>query len=128
VHPDPQGVSVLPPDGDGVVEVLGRLRVDREREQVAEVDASLRVEWRRRERLDGASLASLDEQAVEHRLDRLRPAEDALQARAPTRGRHDRQVARAGVAEAFAVDDDRDARGEEGLADDEPSALRDLDD
>jgi hypothetical protein len=68
------------------------------------------------------------EQAVEHNAYVVRLAENAFQLRAPAPGADNGEVARAGVAEAFAVEHERHTRDEVRLADDELAALLDLDD
>jgi hypothetical protein len=70
----------------------------------------------------------LDEQPLEGGLDRRGRSEDALEPRPAASGADDREIARAGVAEPFPVEDDRDPRREVRLADDELAALLDLDD
>jgi hypothetical protein len=68
------------------------------------------------------------EQALEHGLDVAGLAENLLQPRSSPSRADDREVAGAGVAEALAVENQRDTRNEERLADDELAALRNLDD
>ena len=127
VHPDPHAVAFAA-DGDRVVEVLGRLRVDRERGQIPEVDAPFHVGTRRVVGLELAAGARLDQQAFEHGADVGRLAEDPLEARAAAPGAHDGEVARVGVAEAVPVDRDRQPRREIRLADDELAPAGDLED
>jgi hypothetical protein len=68
------------------------------------------------------------EQAFEHGVDRRRLPEHALEPSPAAAGKDDRQVARTGVSEVLSVEDERHSRLEEGVADDELAALRDLDD
>jgi hypothetical protein len=68
------------------------------------------------------------EQPLEHDLDVLRLAEDALEPRPAAAGAHDGEVTRAGVADPFPVEHERHARHEVRLAHDELAALLDLDD
>jgi hypothetical protein len=71
----------------------------------------------------------MDEETFEHGEDVLRLPQHALEAGAAAVGHgDDREIARTGLADALAVEDERDAGDEERLADDELAALRDLDD
>src|SRR6266545_7307793 len=115
--------------GERVVEVLRRLRVDREREQVTEVDALGGNLRRLRVGLElGRPRARVDEQALEHDLDVARLAEDALELRTAAPRPDNGKIAGPGVAESLAVEDERHPRHEVRLADDQLAALRDLDD
>ena len=121
-------VRALVVDRERVVEVLGGLGVDRERRQLAEVDAAVERDARRRVRLEVLARAGLDEQRLEHVLDPVGRAEHrAPRARgracgARRRGRRGRRrrapCGRAGAA----------SRREVRLADDELPAPRHLDD
>ena len=93
-----------------VVEVLRRLRVDRERELVSKVDAALGRRLAQLERLEPLALAFLDEQAFEHRLDRARLAEDALELRPPAPLAQDGEIAGARLAAAALVQHERHPR------------------
>src|SRR5205807_9761392 len=75
----------------------------------------------------GAS-ARVHEQALEDDPDVARLAEHPLEAGAAPSGANDGEIALAGVAEALAVEHERHAGYEVGLADDELAALLDLDD
>ncbi len=55
-------------------------------------------------------------------------AEDALDLRAAAPARDDRELAPLGASQRLAVEDERNAGREVGLADDELAASRDLDD
>jgi hypothetical protein len=81
-------------------------------------------------RLEGQASALLDQQALEHGLDRVGAAEDALEPRpAAAVGSDDRQIAGTRLVAALLVQQDRRPGREVRLADDElPSAPRDLDD
>jgi hypothetical protein len=70
----------------------------------------------------------VDEQPLEHGLDVVGLAERALDSRTTPARERDDEVSRAGVSEALAVEDERHARHEVRLADDELAALRNLDD
>jgi hypothetical protein len=70
----------------------------------------------------------VDEETLEHGLDVLRLAEDALEPRAAAPRSDDGEVTGARVAEALPVEHERHARHEVRLADDELAALLDLDD
>ena len=119
MHPRAEPVAVGP-HGDGVVEVLCGLRVDREGGQVAQVDAAVEARLGQLVRLELGARAVLDEEPLEHGLDRLRGPEHALDARAAATGDAcDHEVAGARVAHAVPVEDDRRPRREERLADDE---------
>ena len=82
MHPDAQALA-LGAHRDRVVEVLRRLRVDRERVQVAEVGSALEARLRQVVRLEALAQALLDEQRLEDVLDRLRRADHPLDARPP---------------------------------------------
>ena len=117
------------PNRERVVEVLRGLRIDREGAEIAQVDAIRKVLRGLRVRLEVRVCARVDEQALQYGEDVLRLAEDAVDTRpaAPRNGGDD-EVARAGVLEALAVEDERDPWDEERLADNELAALGDLDD
>jgi hypothetical protein len=83
VHPGPDAV-LLAANRNRIVEVLRRLGVDRERDEVAEVGAALGVGGRQVERLQVGTLALLDEQALEDGLDRARRPQDAVDLRTAT--------------------------------------------
>jgi len=68
------------------------------------------------------------EQRLQHVLDPLGRPERLLEARAASPGGDDGQVTRSDVTEPALVEWDRDAGGEERLADDESPAPSDLDD
>ena len=121
-------VRALAVDRERVVEVLRRLGIDRQRRQLAQVDASVERRLGRRVRLELLARALLAEQALEHVLDVLRGAEHALDARAPAQAPRDDEVAGVDVAEPLAVEQERRVRREVRLADDELAAARDLDD
>jgi hypothetical protein len=70
----------------------------------------------------------VDEQALEHHFDVVRLAEDTVELGAAPPGADDGEIAGAGIAEALAVEDERHARHEIRLADDELAALLDEDD
>ena len=127
MHPPAKAVT-LRLHGDRVVEVLSGLRVDREAELVAQVDAVTEIGLRCLVRLEVGANSRVDEQPFEHDLDVLCLAELALEPRAAATGAHDDQVAGADVAAALAVDRDRDVRDEVRLADQQLAALVDLDD
>ena len=108
----------LPSEGERIVEVLGRVRVDREHELVAQVDPAF-IAWLGQ--LVGLELdarALLDEQTLEHVLDRLCRAEHALDRRSTARLPHDGEIARANLAQSLAVDHELSPWAEERLADD----------
>ena len=127
MHPPAKTVT-LRLHRDRVVEVLCGLRVDREAELVAQVDAVTEIWLRRLVWLEVRANSCVDEQPLEHDLDVLRLAELALELRAAAAGAHDDQIAGADVAAALAVDRDRDVRDEVRLADQQLAALVDLDD
>ncbi|HKG10534.1 MAG TPA: hypothetical protein VKB07_08185 [Gaiellaceae bacterium] len=80
--------------------------------------------------LEAVARAFLHQQALQHGLDRLRPAENPLEPRsAPSVRGDDCEVAGTRFVAAFLVQEDRRAGREVRLADDElPAAPRDLDD
>src|SRR5215213_1073726 len=80
--------------------------------------------------LEAVARAFLHQQALQHGLDRLRPAENPLEPRsAPSVRGDDCEVAGTRFVAAFLVQEDRRTGGEVRLADDElPAAPRDLDD
>ena len=127
MHPRAEA-AVLLLDGDRVVEVLRGLGIDREAELVAQVDAVGHVRLRCFVGLELAMGPGMDEQPLEHGLDVRGLAELALDARAPTAGANDDQVAGTDVTAPLAVDLDGDVRDEERLADELLAALVDLDD
>jgi hypothetical protein len=67
-------------DRERVVEVLGCLRVDRERELLAEVYSAVDRDRRRVVGLEAAELAFLHQQALEHCFDPVCTAENAFDA------------------------------------------------
>ena len=97
-------------------------------DQLAQVDAAFEARLGRLVRLEGSRSAALDEQPLEHGLDRARRAEHTLEPRAPASGAHDGKVAGPRVAEPVPVERERRPGREERLADDELSAPGDLDD
>ena len=113
--------------GDRVVEVLRGLRVDREAELIAQVDAVGQIGLGRLVGLEARADARVHEQSFEDDLDVFRLAELALEPRAASAGAHDDQVAGADVAAALPVDRDRDVRDEVRLADEQLAAPVDLD-
>src|SRR5205085_11917929 len=127
VHPGAQALR-LAANRERVVEVLRRLRVDREGEEVAQVDASLGGRLGRVVRLGRHAEALLGEEPVERRVDRARRPENALESRPAPAAPDDGEIPWASVAESFPVEDERGAGREERLPDDELSAPLDLDD
>jgi hypothetical protein len=127
VDPDPDPVA-LALHRDRVVEVLRGLGVDREREQVAQVDAALEARLAERERLERVSLPLVLEQALEHGLDPVGGPERALEPRPPSPRSDDGEVSLPHVAEALAVEHDRHAGREVRLPDHELAAAAHLDD
>jgi hypothetical protein len=105
-----------------IVEVLGRLWVDRERKLVAEIDPALEGRRRGVVGLEPLPGPGLDQQRLEHVLDPLRGAKHALDTRPATPAGDDGEIARARVARALAVDDDRNSGREVRLADNELAA------
>jgi hypothetical protein len=73
-------------------------------------------------RLEPLPRPRLDQHRLEHVLDPLRGAEDALDTRPSTPARDDREIAWPRVARALAVDNDRNSRREVRLADSELAA------
>ena len=119
VHPRAHA-GLLSLEGQRVVEVLRALGVDREREEVPQVDpVRLVVRGERRQRRVRGSKALVPEEAFEHRLDPARRAEHLLDPRAAASRPDDDEVADRRLPGALAVDDDRDAAFEERLADEE---------
>ena len=110
VHPHPDPVA-LAADRDRVVEVLRGLGVDREREQVAEVDAALEARLGRLVGLEVRRGAPCSTSSPSSTVSiELRRAEHALEPRAPAARADDDEVAGAGVAEPVAVERERHAR------------------
>jgi len=136
VNPGTKPVS-LGADADRVVEVPRVVRVDRGGEQRAEIDAArlagLRVT---RERVGLGRDGGLElrdrahpgvvEQAFEHRLDRAGRPEHALDPCTAAPGRDDDELTRSNVPRTLAVEDDRGARIEVRLPDEQLAAPRDL--
>jgi hypothetical protein len=118
--------TVLPCDRDRVVEVLRRVRVDREGGQVAEVDPPLRCRLGQVDRLQRHPRPALDQQPFEHCLDPARRPEHAFDLRPPATARDHGQVTTIGAVQRLAVEDDRRPRREVRLADDQLAAARDL--
>jgi hypothetical protein len=114
-------------DRERIVEVLGGLRVDRERELIAQVDAAFRADGRRIVGLEAAQLALLDEQAFEDGLNLVRRAEDTLDACPAAALADEGEVARLRVSSALAVEEQRRARNEVGLPDEVLASPRELD-
>ena len=127
MHPDPDAVA-LAAHRDRVVEVLRGVRVDGERRQVAEVGAALVRRLRDVVRLEALAEPLFDEECLEHVLDPLRRADDALHAGTSATQGHGDEIALARVAEPLAVDDDRRPGHEVRLAHDELPAFGELDD
>ncbi len=113
-------------DGQRVVEVLGRVGVDREREPIAQVDPTFRVDRRWIVGLEAAQLPLLDQQPFQHDLDRARRPKHALDPRATAALAHDGQVARPALGAA--VEQQRRARHEIRLADEVLAPRGELDD
>src|SRR6266511_3960618 len=120
--------TVLLLHGERVVEVLRGLGIDREREELAQVDAVGEILRGRRVGLELGARAGVDEQPFEDGFDVVRLSEHTFEPRAPTAGADDGEISGACVTEALAVEDEGDVRNEERLADDELPALPDLDD
>ena len=112
----------------GIVEVLRRLRVDRERQLAPQIDAPFDRRLGNRVRLELDARAGLDQQRLEHVLDPLRRSDDALHARAALAPGHDGEVARSRLPRPLAVDDHRHAGREVRLADEQLPAPGELDD
>jgi hypothetical protein len=127
VHPDPNAVA-LPPRRDRVVEVLRGRGIDRERDEIAQVDPPFHGRLRRVVGLEAAAETLVLEQCLQHVLDRTGLAERALEPRAAAPRRDDREVPLPHVAEPLPVEHNRDTGREHGLADDELPASGDLDD
>ena len=119
VHPCAHAVP-LPLKGQRVVEVLGALGVDRECEEVPQVDpVRLVVRGERRQRRMRGAEALVPEEALEHRLDPARRAENLLDLRAAPSQPDDDEVADRCLPRALAVDGHRDAAVEVRVADEE---------
>jgi hypothetical protein len=127
VHPDSHAV-LLPARGDRVVEVLRGLGVDREREQLAQVDPALERRLRRLVGLERLPQPALGEQPLQYRLDVVGAPEDALELRAAAAGADDREVALRCLSEPLPVKQERLVRLEVRLADDELAAASEFDD
>jgi hypothetical protein len=131
VHPGAGAAALLAPEAERVVEVLGLLRVDREGVEPPQVDpVGLIVRRERRKRRMGVAHALVPEQALEHRLDPARGPEHVLDLRAAAARAHDHEVSGPRVARALAVEDNRDAAFEVGVADEQlpsPGQLADED-
>ena len=113
VHPGPDAVP-LGAERERVVVILGSLGVDREGDEVAQVDTiGLVVARLLRKRRRGSADSLVPEEAFKHRLDVGGTAEDTLEARASPAQAHEDQVADRGVLGTFAVDDHRHAALEE---------------
>jgi hypothetical protein len=115
-------------DRERVVEVLGGLRVDRERELIAQVDAAFRADRRRIVGLEPAQLAFLHEQAREDDLDPVGRPQNALDPRPPTAFAHERKVARLRFAASLAIEQQRRPGDEVRVADEILASLGKLDD
>jgi len=120
-------IRALVVDRERVVEVLRRLRVDRERRQLAQIDAPVERHVRRRIRLELLTSPCLDEERLEHVLDPIGGTERPLDTCAAARTSRDDEIAGSGV-EPFAIEHQRRARSEERLADDELASAAHLDD
>ena len=83
----------------------------------------VRLAGKRRKR---TPLALVPEQRLEYRLNVVRAAEDSFDARPAAAEPQHRQIADGRVARGLAVDDDRRARLEERLADEQLPAAREL--
>ena len=128
VHPGPDAV-LLPPQAEGVVEVLRLVGVDREGEEVAQVDAvGLVVRRRRGQRRVLPAYAQVPQEAFQDSLDVARRAEDPLDPRASAAEPQDDQVARRRIPRALAVDHDGDPALEVRLAGEELAPARKLTD
>ena len=128
VHPGADAVLVAP-QAERVVEVLRLVGIDREREEVAEVDAvGLVVGRRRRHGRVRPAHAQVPEEAFENGLDVARRPQDPVDAGASATEAHHGQVARRHVPGALAVDDDRDPALEIRLAGEELAPARKLTD
>src|SRR6185503_6217708 len=92
VYPRAQPVALCA-EGERVVEVLRGLRVDREGDELAEVDAALDARLGRIVRLERSAQPALNEQALEHRLDPVGRPEHLLQAGTAAAGADDGEVA-----------------------------------
>ena len=120
----PSGSS---PERERVVEVLGRVRVDGVREELAEVDAALERGFGRVVRLEPLPRARLDQQAFEDILDPGRRPEHLLDVCTAAAGPNDGEVAGGDVADPLRLDRQGHAGREVRLTDDEPAAAADLD-
>ena len=113
-------------DREGVVEVLGGLRVDGEGELVAQVDAAFGADRRRIVGLEAAELALLHQQPFEDDLDPVGRPEHALDARSPTALVRHGEIAWPHLSRALAVEHDGSTGREVRLADEELAPLGDL--
>ena len=127
VHPGAKAFVLLA-DGDRVVEVLRRLGIDRERRQLAEVNAAFERRLRCVVRLELGPRFAVDEQAFENRFDVVSFSEHSFEPRPAATGSNDREITAPGLAQSLAVEDERDPGHEVRLADDKLAALCDLDD
>jgi hypothetical protein len=127
VHPRSQPVRLLA-HRECIVEVLCRLGVDRERDQVAEIGAALVRHRRWIVRLELLAEAALYEEPLEHALDVAGVAEHALQLGPSPSMPDDGEIPGASVSQPFAIDGQRGAGCEDRLAHDELSPSGELDD
>src|SRR5205823_12298638 len=119
-------VRAVPLQRQRVVEVLGRLRVDRERKLTAEIHPPFERRRGGVMRLEPLSRAGIEEQGLEYVLDPLGRAQHPLHACAPAPAGHDGEIAGPRVPRALAVDHDWHAGGEIWLADEQLSAPGEL--
>ena len=127
VHPGSIAVS-LAADRDRVVEVLGRVGVDRETDLLAEVDAAVEARGRRVVRLEVRPRPLLLEQRLEDVREPVCRPERLLEPGAPSPRGDDGKVAGPDVAEPALVQRERHAGREVRLADEEAPAPSNLDD
>ncbi len=126
MHPGSQAVS-LRLHAERVVEVLRLVGVDREREEVAQVDAIVLVVARLRgKRRVLAADALVPEEPFQDGLDVVGAPEDLLEAGAAAPEAEEHEVADRRLPRTLAVDDDGDAALEERLADEELAAPGEL--
>ena len=118
MHPGADAVS-FPFDRDRVVEVLGRVGVDREGGQAAQVGAPVEARFAQLERLERRSRSPFGQEPLEHGFDPIGRPEHALHLRPSSAAGDDREVAALGAVQRLAVEDDRRTGEEVRLADDE---------
>jgi hypothetical protein len=127
VHPRAHRALLLA-ERERVVEVLRGLGVDREGQQVAQVDTAVGARLGRRVRLERLPRPALDEQCLEDVLDPVPRADARADLGAAAAGDDVDEVARLDVVQALRVEDDRRSGLEVRLALDEPAAPLNLDD